>query len=86
MCPSSCPQRAALGAASTAAFAAVAAAAAAVSQAMSPGWSAVRSLVKVNIANWQAQEAVSRRWKQPSKPPTWEDVIMMVRPQVVLRG
>jgi hypothetical protein len=38
----------------------------------------VRSLVQVNIANWQAQDAVSRRWKQPSKPPTWEDVITMV--------
>jgi hypothetical protein len=66
--------------------AAIAAAAAAVAQAMSPGWSAVRSLVQVNIANWQAQEAVSRRWKQPSKPPTWEDVIMMVRTPVVIRG
>jgi hypothetical protein len=50
-----------------------------VCQALNPGWGAVRSLVQVNIANWQAQEAVSRRWKQPSKPPTWEDVIMMVR-------
>jgi hypothetical protein len=54
-------------------------AAAVVLQALSPGWAAVRSLVQVNIANWQAQEAVARRWKQPSKPPTWEDVIMMVR-------
>lgn len=47
--------------------------------ATSPGWDAVRNLVAANIANWQAQEAAARRWKQPSKPPTWEDVILLVR-------
>lgn len=42
------------------------------------GWVAVRHVVELNITNWQQHRALANRWKQPNKPPTWEDVILMV--------
>ena len=48
-------------------------------------WGQARGMVMLNIQNWNKQRVRSSRMQNmPMKPPTWEDVLLLVGSSVVL--